>query len=299
MAPAWRQLFARLSRRRAHLGLSRFARYASARGIDPKAVNDATVADFIAAVREQSLHGTPNWLYRQVTLVWNEAARDAALGLQSLTVPSFRGPPKRIDWALLSSSFRRDVDKFLNWASQSDPFAPSLARDAWRRRTLRLRRDQIHAAVSALIDTGIKPSAIRSLADLVTPVNFKRILRRRVEMVDGAQNSFNHSLGIALSLIAREWVKVDGAVQAELKRLLSKVPVPLKGLTDKNKRFLRQFDDPNALRRLVQLPEQLWAEVKRESSPSYRTLGKGPGGSCHRNSYLHADSSAKSVDVGV
>jgi integrase len=93
-------------------------------------------------------------------------------------------------------------------------------------------------------------------------------------MVDGAQNSFNHSLGIELTLIARDWVKVDGAVQAELKRLLSKVPVPLKGLTDKNKRFLRQFDDLNALRRLVQLPEQLWAEVKRERSPTYRTLAK-------------------------
>ena len=93
-------------------------------------------------------------------------------------------------------------------------------------------------------------------------------------MVDGGQNSFNQSLGIALTLIAREWVKVDGAVQAELKRLLSKVPVPLKGLTDKNKRFLRQFDDPNALRRLVLLPEQLWAEVKRERSPTYRTLAK-------------------------
>ena len=77
LAPAWRQLFARLSRRRAHLGLSRFARYASARGIDPGAVNNATVAGFITAVREQSLHRTPNWLYRQVTRIWNEAARDA------------------------------------------------------------------------------------------------------------------------------------------------------------------------------------------------------------------------------
>ena len=127
LAPAWRQLFARLSRRRAHLGLSRFARYASARGIDPEAVNDATVVDFVTAVREQSLHGTPNWPYRQVTLVWNEAARDTALGLQSLTVPSFRGPPKRIDRALLSRSFQRDVDKFLEWASQSDPFAPEFS----------------------------------------------------------------------------------------------------------------------------------------------------------------------------
>jgi integrase len=278
LAPAWRQLFARLSRRRAHLGLSRFARYATARGIDPEVVNDATVADFITAVREQSLHGTPNWLYRQVTRIWNEAARDAKLGLKPLTVPSFRGPPKRVDWALLSRSFRRDVDKFLNWASQSDPFDPDCRPRRLQPRTLRLRRDQIHAAVSALIDTGMKPAAIRSLADLVTPANFKRIMRRRVEMVDGARNSFNQSLAITLALIAREWVKVDTAAQAELKRVLSKVPVPLKGLTDKNKSFLRQFDDVNALRRLVQLPDRLWAEVKRETRPTYRTLAKAHAG---------------------
>jgi integrase len=274
LAPAWRQLFARVSGKRAHLGLSRFARYASARGINPEAVNDATVGDFITAVREQSLHRTPNLLHRQVPLIWNEAARDTALGLQSLTVPSFRGPPKRIDWVLLPPSFQRDVGRFLKWASQSDPFAAESRSRRLAPRTLRLRRDQIHAAVSALIDSGIKPATIDSLADLVTPDNFKRILRRRVEMVDGAPNSFNQSLGIALVLIAREWVKVDGAVQAELKRLLSKVPAPRQGLTDKNKRCLRQFDDPGNLRRFVQLPELLWAEVKRERSPSYRTLAR-------------------------
>ena len=90
----------------------------------------------------------------------------------------------------------------------------------------------------------------------------------------GEENSFNHNLGCVLLQIAREWVKVDPPVLAELKRLVGKMPVPAMGLTDKNKRFLRQFDDPKALLRLVQLPEQLWAEVKRDSKPSFRTLAK-------------------------
>ncbi len=102
----------------------------------------------------------------------------------------------------------------------------------------------------------------------------RKILQRRVETVNGAKNSFNHSLGIALVLIARDWVKVDEDVHAKLKQILGKVPVPLKGLTDKNKRFLRQFDDPAALRRLVHLPERLWGEVRREGNPTYRTLAK-------------------------
>jgi hypothetical protein len=132
---------------------------------------------------------------------------------------------------------------------------------------------EIHAAASALVECGVKPASIRSLADLVTPNNLKSILRRRLESVTGENNSFNHNLGRVLLQIAREWVKVDPPVLSELKRLVGKVPVPALGLTSKNKRFLRQFDDPKALQRLVQLPEKLWAEV-RDSNPSFRTLAK-------------------------
>ena len=127
---------------------------------------------------------------------------------------------------------------------------------------------------AALVACGTKRSSIRSLADLVTPNNLKTILRRRLDSVGGEENTFNHLLGRVLLQIASEWVKVDPPVLAELKRLAGKLPVPALGLTAKNKRFLRQFDDPNALLRLVQLPEQLWAQVKRDSKPSFRTLAK-------------------------
>ena len=275
LSPEWAKLFKRLSGRRAHIGLSRLARYASARGIRPCDINDDVIVGFIAAVRNGSLHREPNRLHRQVTLIWNEAAaRVPGLGLQTVTVASFRGPPKRVDWALLPAAFRQDVDNYLSWGSGSDPFAADARSRALAPETLRLRRDQIHAAASALVECGTKPASIRSLADLVTANNLKTILRRRLERVGGEENSFNHNLGRVLLQIAREWVKVDPPVLAELKRLVGKMPVPAMGLTDKNKRFLRQFDDPKALRRLVQLPEQLWSEVKRDSKPSFRTLAK-------------------------
>ena len=264
-----------LSGRRTHIGLSRLARYASARGIGPCDINDDVIVGFIAAVRNGSLHREPNRLHRQVTLIWNEAAaRAPGLGLQTVTVASFRGPPKRVDWDLLPAAFRQDVDNYLSWGSGSDPFAADARPRPLARETLRLRRDQIHAAVSALVECGTNPASIRSLADLVTPANLKTILRQRLEGVGGEVNSFNHNLGSVLIQIAREWVKVDPPVLAELKRLVGKMPAPVMGLTDKNKRFLRQFDDPKALMRLVQLPEQLWAEVKRDSKPTFRTLAK-------------------------
>jgi hypothetical protein len=169
LTPAWVDLFARLSGRRAHIGLSRIARFASARGLAPKEINDEVIAELIAAVREQSLCPRPTVLHRQVTQIWNEAARDPALGLRPVTVPPYRSP-KRIDPARLHDAFRQDVEEHLSWCGVSDPFAADARPRALAPGSLRLRRDQIHAAVTALVESGIKPSAIRSRADLVSCV---------------------------------------------------------------------------------------------------------------------------------
>jgi hypothetical protein len=39
------------------------------------------------------------------------------------------------------------------------------------------------------------------------------------------------------------------------------MPIPQAGLSDTNKRLLRQFDDPGVLQRVHDLPGRLWAEV--------------------------------------
>ena len=272
LSSAWAGLMAQLSSKRAHLGLSRFARYASAKGIEPKEVNDAAIEDFIEAVRQSSLHRKPNDLHRQVTLIWNEVANLS--GFQSVTVASFRAPIKRIDWAQLTSSFRQDVEKHLAWCSGADAFAADARPRALAPGSLKLRRNQIHAAVTALVESGVEPSAIRTLADLVSVENFKRILRRRLQTVEGRENSFNRDLAEALVQIAREWVKLKPDELAELTRLTGKMPMPKPGLTPKNKASLRQFDDPAVLQRLHDLPRRLWAEVKREEKPNFRTLAK-------------------------
>lgn len=273
LSRAWIDLFERLSGRRAHIGLSRLARYASARGIAPKDINDEVMGELMATVREQSLCPRPTVLHRQTTLIWNEAARDPALGLRRVSVPSFRAP-RRIKWGLLPDAFRQDVDDYLSWCGVSDPFAADARPRALAPRTRRLRRDQIHAAVTALVECGTKPSVILSLADLVSLDHFKSILRRRLDSVSGEENIFNHDLGKALIQIAHEWVQVDAQVFTELKRLISKMPGPVLGLTNKNKKSLRQFDDPAVLRRLYSLPERLWVEVRRASKPTLRTLAK-------------------------
>jgi integrase len=274
LSPAWKKLFTGISGRRAHLGLSRLARYGSAKGIAPQEIDDATIDAFITAIRDGSLHRKPNGLHRTVALIWNEAAERSEFGLQTVQVPSFRRPAKRIEWTGLTTAFRRDVNEYLTWCGGADVFAADARTRALSPQTIKLRRNQIHAAVTALVESGVKPAAIKSLADLVPPENFKRILRRRHETVGGRENIFNHDLAQALVQIARQWAKVGTGVLAELTRLAGKVPMPVSGLTDKNKRRLRQFDDPAILQRLFNLPRRLWGEVKRDGKPNVLTLVK-------------------------
>ena len=219
--PAWTKLFERLSGRRAHIGLSRLARYASAKGIEPKDINDAAIDGFIAAVHCGSLHQHVNALHRQVTLIWNKAARDRKTAIpvgDGRLVPR----PSQAHCVVATSSFvptRRG--RLFPLGRQVDPFAVDARPRALAPRTIGLRRNQIHAAVAALINSGVKPATIRSLADLFTPPNFKSILQRRLEIVGGGENAFNKDLGSIMVLIAREWAKVEGAALVELKRLVT------------------------------------------------------------------------------
>jgi integrase len=269
----WRALRAKLKTKRHRIGISPLSHYASAAGPTPTDIDKGVMTAFVTTIREQSLHRKPNDLHRQTAVIWNEIAREfPELGLRPVSVPSFRAPPRRLDPSLLPDSFKKDVETYLAWSASTDPFAPDARPRPLAPTTTRLRRDQIHAAATALVDSGVDPASITALADLVTAPNFKSIAQRRLEMVDAKANSFNRGLAGTLVQIAREWVRVDDATLSELKRLASKLPAPRPDLTAKNKRFLRQFDDPLVLQRLRGLSAKLWPKVRRDKSLNSRTF---------------------------
>jgi len=266
----WRALRLKLKTKGHRVGLSRFCHYASAEGLAPMDVDDAVIAAFMAWVHENVLHRKPNELHRQTAMIWNTVATEhPELRLQLVSLPSFRAVPRRIDWALLPESFRDDVEAYLAWCACTDPFAVEARARPLAPATLKLRRAEIHAAVTALVKSGIDPGA---LADLVTAQNFESIARRRLYMAKGKENAFNKLMIGALVRIAREWVKVDDATLTELKRLATKVPGIGAGFTPKNKEFQRQFDDPAVLQRLRRLPHELWSQVRCDKAPNFRTL---------------------------
>jgi hypothetical protein len=139
--------------------------------------------------------------------------------------------------------------------------------------SVRLRRQFIQSAVTALVAVGTPIPQITRLSDLVTPDSFKSILRQRHTEAGQQANAYNAGLAKALIAIAKEWVKPGPQTITELKRLATRLPRLRPGLTDKNTTLLRTFEDPDLLRRLLALPDRLWRDALA-MAPSQRQLAK-------------------------
>ena len=105
---------------------------------------------------------------------------------------------------------------------------------------------------------------LTSLASLVEPDVFRALLRHRWVEDGRALSAYTHGVAGTLIAIASEWVKAPADVVATLKQLRRKLGSLPSGLTEKNKALLRKFDDVRLCEMLVELPDRLWRQARRD-----------------------------------
>jgi integrase len=137
-------------------------------------------------------------------------------------------------------------------------------------RTLRLRRNHIHSAVTAACAAGIDPASWTSLANLVEPETFRALLRHLWEEGGRTLTAYTHGIAGTLVAIAVEWEKLPAETIGMLKALRKKLGTLPSGLTDKNKAVLRKFNDPRLIEELINLPDRLWRRARRDLARSRR-----------------------------
>ena len=203
---AWTRLLAPADQR-VRQGLSRFARWASLRGITPEAVDDSTIARFVAELDAATLIRNLRDLARTVAKAWN-----ALVGyIRPLGCGRLRCQPKaapiRIPWQQFPASFREDVERYLAWAAVPDPLArggsgkgPRAAEPAPAANSHPFGREcggcGRHSAGPDYI-----------LASLVEPETFRALLRHRWREDGCALSAYTHGVAVTLIAIASEWVK--------------------------------------------------------------------------------------------
>jgi integrase len=272
LAPAWEQLLAGTPQR-LRAGLSRFARWASLRQIPPQGVGAEALDRFVDELEAATLVRGLRDLERKVALNWNALVRSpAAPELKAIPVPSFKPVSTRLSWATLPPSFREDLEAYLAWCRMPDPLDEDARARALAPRTLRLRREQIHSAVTAAVTAGVQPEMLTSLAAMVEPEVMRALLRQLWKQDGGKLSSYTHGVAGTLIAAAKEWVKLSADKLEILKGLRRKLGALPSGLTTKNEDLLRRFDDPRLLQSLIALPDRLWREASREPAGSGRAF---------------------------
>lgn len=265
--PEWRTLASLLPEKRQQDGLSRFLHHCSGNGIAPAVVGDSCIETFVAHLRERTFLTDKKIrdCHRRTCRLWNEVVERVPGWPQTrLTVPDYRAA--RRSWALsaLPESFRADTEDHLSQLGSPFPAAKGRRGKPLKAKTIDLRRKQIELAASALVHSGWKVETLKTLADLVQPEAMKAILLHYSVQTGGEWRPrvFAHSLAQMLCSLAKNWVCVPQEHLDELRDIRRCLGAQPSGLTEKNRRTLRQFEDDENLLRLLLLPEMLLREAQ-------------------------------------
>jgi hypothetical protein len=250
-------------------GLVTFANWCAGQHISPSAVSDTAVQRFLAWLEVRTLYPKPRDLVRRVPKLWNEAStKYSSWPAGKLTILSFKAPSRHLSWSDLSPSFQQDAGAYLALRANPDVFdeRPEAPKHPLAATTLRQQREHLRLAASVLLQEG---EVIASLADLVKPERFKKVLRYYHNQANREPNAFVITLAKTLIQVAQYHTGATSVEVGELKRLASNLPAIPFDLTDKNKSLLRQLESDRVRAKLLFLPEQLMEEVAKD-------LEKGP-----------------------
>ena len=271
LSESWLTLFQKAGTSRSRNGLSRLAHWASERQISPRDVNKAVVDQFITELLERSLVRKIIVLRQDSVRSWNVLCKLLPEeGLEPIAVTKIQHRPARFPWNDLPESLRQDVEAYVKWGSVPDPLDETARSKALAPRTLDLRQDHIHSAVTAAAAAGLQSSELVNLGSLTKLETFKTILRHRWEGEGRKLTAYTHGVAGSLIAIAKEWVRVPDEELLALKAARRRLGSMKFGMTEKNKTTLMKFNDKRVRRRMLNLPDQLWQERKRELKASRR-----------------------------
>ena len=204
----------------------------------------------------------PGGVYRDSCKLWNRAS-ETIPGWPQLQVPV---PDRRRNFALglhaFPPSFQADVVRFRSERADPDVFSDSYAKPV-RPITNRTRLQNILMAATALVKTGVPVEQITGLDILVDLENARAALRFLLHRAGGKKTGYIHHIATLLKTIAKHHAHKDEKTVDGLRDLCRKLNASTRGLTEKNKRFLRQFADLQKLAALLALPRRLLSEADR------------------------------------
>lgn len=266
MSAEWRRLYERLPDRGHKISMSRLFRFFSTQDLAPNDVTEASFEIFGSALREESLVKKPHVVERDARTFWNKAAAGIP-GWPPITVEIAERRVRYPEPEFLKS-LEADLQNY-RCALTADLLDP----DSTLKRIKPISADHkitlLRRLGSAAVLNGVDVAELDSIRALISPkiVRAGLLMMRSVNGKD-LTRSFDLYLIHALSA-ARHWAKAPENEIQELSRMQKHLNADTYSMSDTTERVLRDLNDPAALRALLQLPANIYAELRRDDEPRH------------------------------
>jgi integrase len=260
------------------LGTVDFFRYLDTSGTSPEAVTSQTLVSYGAMREDRTLCPDIKRRMNQVTYAWNWAQKYVQ-GWPTVTLSvecAVKAGRLALPLTELPVTFQEDVIRYTDQISGSSPAAaffedPIGEDDPSGGRRLRVLRPasikgrirHIRCAARALTLTGTPAEQIRSLRDLVSPpAQARAILEFYLNRNNGKSSPSIEQLAESIRLIARDYCRVPISEVRQITAWTKNVRMPKRnGLTEKNRRRLRELMAPRSRAMLLHMSTALMREA--------------------------------------
>ena len=242
--------------------LTRFMTYCSRERIGPSGVSDKTVLEFALVLRRSSLRKDPDLALYYLTRSWNKASISVSGWPAKLVTVPKRRIVFKVDHEALPSSFKHDLVHYLSVMACADPLADNAPPRPLSPVSLAQYRRQILRFFGELVGCGMVAETIVSLGVMVRPENVKKGLRAMLNRKAGRTSQTIYGMAYMLKTIAKHYVQLPAGDIAKLDGMCRPLRVRQVGMTEKNRKRLRQFDDEGHAARILHLPAELLAEAR-------------------------------------
>lgn len=242
-------------------GLMRFARYCSARSIQPLEINSEVVQSFQAALDAVLLKNEPFNYIRSMIDTWNHVIGKHPLDLPRLDrLSSDRYVARSL--TEYPQSLQAEIKSYIDRLAQRDIFSDDGPDKPLSETSLRNTQAHLRQLLDTLVTTGRNPEDFTSLSVLVTPDNLKTAFRAMMDR-HGSNSPSSGLSNIAATCvaIARHHVIAPEDVIKALKAVHKRVATIPRGMSNKNAERHAQFNDWKNVALLLSLPDTLMSRA--------------------------------------
>lgn len=272
---AWEELLDRIPNREHRWGLSRLACYCTMKRIKPTDVTSTTLLGLHAALEAESVSKDPRHLLKHTIALWNMGCRRVAGWPGAPLSSPFKTEPFMLPLEAFPDGFQEAVAAFERRMNKADPLDLTAPLRAYRPATLKSYRLTFRRAASALVRSDTVPvDQVTGFHVIYDGENFSEALRPFVKIEEEADNGFAYKMATQLIKVARDHLRLEETRLDSLAEIARRItPDNARGMGLRNRVRLAQFDDEEAVSRLLRFPEEERARALRQRNPLRRAKG--------------------------